>query len=61
MSFPKKNAIAERGMPSAVDDEELEGEEPVPAAPAKKKKGKMPVPGAGTPAWKKIAAAMAKK
>jgi hypothetical protein len=56
MAFTKKAPV----LPPA-DDEELEPDEPVapPAAAKKKPKGKMPMPGAGTPAWKKIAAAMA--
>jgi hypothetical protein len=58
MPFPiKKKAAA---LPP--DDEEAEApdsevEEEI--APKKRAKGKIPPPGVGTPAWKKIAAAMA--
>jgi hypothetical protein len=55
MAFTKKPAA---GCPP--DDETAEGKMPT-APPGPKKKGKMPVPGASAPAWKKIAAAMSKK
>lgn len=52
MAFTKKTPVM-----APPDDEELEGEPEAPAPP--RKKGRMPLPGASTPAWKKIAAAMA--
>lgn len=53
--------MTKRNAPPPVDDDESEAAEPAPAPARGRKRGRVAPPGASTPQWKKIAAAMAPK